>query len=118
MPSVNLLSGTTISELEATLILCEKLLKKELSSGKKGIILSKGNPNEIKLSYKHAVEVLDSIDKNFKYKGCMSFGICGTCEKFDTKKFTDGEFGYCNGTMKHKYDTCQNHSKLGGGFGL
>ena len=118
MKSINEQAGTTINELEATLILVEKLLQRQIDAGGKGIIISKGNTNEVKLTYKKALKVIHSIDKSFSYKGCKSYGICQTCKKFDSRGFTDGEFGYCGSEMKHKYDTCQNHSHTGGGFGL
>lgn len=116
--TLNESSGTTISELEATLILCKRLIEHEIKDGNKGLIIAKGKPNEVKLTYKRALKVVESIEKSFSYKGCTSYGICGTCKKFDTAKFQDKEFGYCKGEMKHKYDTCQNHSRSGGGFGL
>lgn len=118
MQSLNERSGTTINELEATLILARKLIQDKIDSGAKGLILAKGKPNEMKLTYKQALKVITSVEKCFGYKGCDSYGICATCTKFDTTKFQDKEFGYCNGDMKHKYDTCQNHSRSGGGFGL
>lgn len=116
--TLNQKAGTTISELEATLILVEKLIQQKIDDGGKGLIIAKGQPNQVKLSYKKALKVLSSIDKCFAYKGCDSYGICGTCSKFNTLKFQDKEFGYCGSEMKHKYDTCPNHSKSGGGFGL
>lgn len=116
--SLNEKAGTTISELEATLILLEKIIQQKIDAGAKGLIISRGNPNEVKLSYKRALKVLGSIDKCFAYKGCKSLGICQTCTKFNTAKFEDKEFGHCGSEMKHKYDTCQNHSRAGGGHGL
>lgn len=118
MASLNEKAGTTISELEATLILVEKLIQQKIDEGSKGLIIAKGQPNQVKLSYKKALKVIKSIDKCFVYKGCNSYGICATCTKFNTYKFQDKEFGYCGSEMKHKYDTCPNHSKSGGGFGL
>lgn len=116
--SLNEEAGTTISELEATLIMVKKLLKREIEAGHKGLIIAKGKPNEVKLTYKRALKAVESIENCFEYKGCRSYGVCATCEKFDTAKFQDNEFGYCGSEMKHKYDTCPNHSKSGGGFGL
>lgn len=118
MNSLNEKAGTTINELEATLILVEKLIQQRIDEGGKGLIIAKGQPNQVKLSYKKALKVISSIDKCFAYKGCKSLGICQTCKKFDTSKFESGEFGYCGSEMRHKYDTCQNHSKSGGGYGL
>lgn len=116
--SLNETTGKTISEFEAFLILAEKLINEKIEAGGKGLILAKGKPNEVKLSYKKALKILKSMDKCFAYKGCKSYGVCMTCNNFDTTKFQDKEFGYCGSDMKHKYDTCPNHSKLGGGFGL
>ena len=118
MKSLNETAGTTINELEATLILIEKLIQQKIDEGGKGLIIAKGQPNQVKLSYKKALRVIRSINKNFAYKGCKSIGICATCIKFNTSKFQDKEFGYCGTEMKHRYDTCQNHSKAGGGHGL
>lgn len=118
MKSLNEQQGTTISELEATLAVCRRLLRAKLNEGAKGIVFAKGKPNQVKMTYKKAYEVLKELEAYFGYKGCVSFGICKTCTKFDTTKFQDKRFGYCGNTMKHMYDTCEKHSKSGGGFGL
>ena len=56
MKSPNELAGTTISELEATLIMVKKLLNREIEAGHKGLIIAKGKPNEVKQTYKSLIQ--------------------------------------------------------------
>jgi hypothetical protein len=118
LKNLNESKGTTINELEAFLIVCEKLLEDKVKAGEKGIIIAKGKPNQIKISYKRALKILGSLRALFGLRGCFSFGICKTCTQFDSSQSGTKDFGNCQGKRVHKYDSCSNHSKQGGGFGL
>lgn len=119
MSSLNAIKGTTISELEIWLHLVGKSLRRQVDlNPKAGLILAKGKPNETRMRYKEALQTLESIEAYFALKGSMSIGICKTCDKFDTSGHTKKYFGTCRGRLVHEFDTCTEHSKSGGGFGL
>lgn len=119
MKGLNAAKGYTISELEATFALMEKLIEKRLSSRPDGgIILCKGKPNETRISYAQAKRVLDSLQVRLSQDGCFSFNVCKTCTRFRPGASAIGYFGTCGGKIVHEYDSCEKHSKYGGGYGL
>lgn len=119
MKSINAKSGKTVSELEATILYVISLLQDKVQEKPLGgIVFCKGKPNEIHIKYTDMVRVMDSLRDKLGIEGCMSYGICKTCSKFDSKNFSKKRFGYCGGTLKHEYDSCSKHSKTGGGFGV
>ena len=108
-----------ISDLEALLIVCEKLLNDKLEQKPKaGITLAKGKSNERKISYKEAKILLKLLGAYFGYKGCISIGVCQTCDYFEDAGRRG--IGMCkkNGSICHIWDTCKQHSKEGGGYGV
>lgn len=113
-------SQATISELEVLLVACDRILRKQIKEGKKGIVLAKGKDNEIKLSYKDLQKTIIKLRDYFGYKGAISIGICATCDSFSTKGHNNKCFGNCtcnsNKTV-HEFDTCDKHSTNGGGYG-
>nr|DAJ99820.1 MAG TPA: hypothetical protein [Caudoviricetes sp.] len=119
MDSLNEQKGTTVSKLELTLHMAKKALQRVVNENPKaGVIVAKGKKNETRLRYSEAIQVVEMIDDYFAMKGCKSFGICGTCTKFNNKGKTPDWFGVCGGKEVHVFDTCQQHSRKGGGFGL
>lgn len=121
MSSLNDSHGTTISELELTLIAVKKLLTQKIeASPKAGFIVAKGKPNEARLRYREMLQVIDSLEAKLSLEGCMSFGVCKTCGRFNPKVSSRKCFGACGTTNKimHEYDSCDAHTKQGGGFGL
>ncbi len=117
--SINLDKGLTVSDLEATFMILYEMLDKRMEENPKAGMKLESNDNEIKMRYKDVKKTLKQIEKSFAYKGCFSFGICKTCDNFDSKMFSGKKsFGYCGDTMKHAFDTCSKHSESGGGFGL
>lgn len=119
MNSLNADKGKTVSELEAMFIALEKLLDKQIESGEgKGIIIAKGKPNEVRVKYTDVKKTLKKMNDYFGIKGAMSFGICKTCTSFDNRGSSVGYFGNCRGKTVHEYETCSQHSREGGGFGL
>lgn len=119
MSSLNKSSGSTISELEVTLIAVRKLVKKRLKDNPKaGMVVAKGEPNEARLSYKAMLAVLDSLEVKLGQEGCLSFGVCKTCGRFNPKVSGRGCFGACGSRIVHEYDSCEKHTTEGGCFGL
>lgn len=119
MSSLNEDQGTTISELEVTFIALRKLLKQKLKENpKSGMLVAKGKPNEARLRYKDMLSVLDSLEVKLSQEGCLSFGICKTCGRFNPKVSGRGCFGACGNKIVHEYDSCEKHTQEGGCFGL
>lgn len=112
--SLNIENGTEVSDLELFFLVVQDLLQDKIESGKKGKKLKSGH----KLSYEKAQGILFNLNSYFAIQGCFSFGICQTCEKFGNGISSTGMIGMCNGQEKNWCDTCSNHSKKGGGFGL
>ena len=95
------------NELEMVLDMCERLLSDK--SG--GVVFNKGTEFESKLSYKQALQGVQSLKDYFRAKGCFSFSICKSCERWKTDCHGNKDFGTCpKGTMKHKYETCGEHT--------
>ncbi len=119
MKSLNEDKGTTISELEVTLIAMKRLLKKRVEDNPKaGMIVAKGKPNEVRVRYRDMLRVLDSLELKLSQEGCLSFGVCKTCGRFNPKTSATGSLGTCGSKVVHEYDSCEKHTKKGGGFGL
>lgn len=121
MTTLNEDKGKQISDLEALLITMNKLLDDKLEhKPKAGITLAKGKRNERKFRYSEAKEVLRQMESYFGIKGCISLGICDTCNQFDQRAHGNKAFGNCkrNGNTCHRWDSCPNHSKNGGGYGI
>lgn len=122
MKSLNLDKGFELNELEAFLLLVDKLLDKRLEENPKaGIILAKDKPNETRIKYKDAKKTLNKLSSHFSQKGCLSFGICGSCSYFNTNGYTTKALGRCKLNANKEmsaFDSCAGHSKSGGGFGL
>lgn len=119
MKSLNERKGATISELEVTLIALRKLIKRTLEvKPNSGMIIAKGKPNEARLKYQEMLVILDSLEVKLSQEGCLSFGICKTCGRFNPKVSGRGCFGACGNKIVHEYDSCDKHTLEGGCFGL
>lgn len=112
--SLNAEKGMKLSDLELFFILVEGLINDKISHGRKGKILA----NEEKMSYKYAASILYELYAYFAAKGCFSFGICGTCKKFGNAMTVSGMLGECRGQERHAFESCNEHSIEGGGFGI
>lgn len=119
--SLNEDKGKTISDLEAVLLVLRKVLDDKLEEKPKaGITLAKGKKNERRIRYSEAKKLLAQMESYFAVRGCLSFGVCDTCKNFDQRAHGNKAFGTCKrkNTMCHRWDSCDNHSKSGGGYGL
>lgn len=124
MKSLNLDKGFSINELEAFILIVDKMLEEKLQvNPKAGIVLAKGRPNEKKVRYKDLKKVLSTLELYFSQKGCLSFGICRDCGNFNGA----GYFSNCKGLGRcrlnsdkevNAYDSCSRHTVDTGGFGL
>lgn len=106
----------TVSELEATLLVCAKLLDRQLEQNPKaGMILA---PN-CRIKYKQCKETLEELYSKFALTGAFSIGCCQTCSYFNSAYSVTGTLGKCphKSDYVHIFDTCDKHSKSGAGFG-
>lgn len=120
-PTLNEEKGKIISDLEALLILMNKLLDDKLEQKPKaGITIAKGQPNEYRLRYKDAKSILKQMESYFGVRGCTSIGVCGTCIYFNPRPHANPAFGTCakGQITRHRWDSCDQHSKEGGGYGV
>lgn len=116
--SINADIGTTINELEATLIWMHKMAEKKAQEKPNGgFVMAKGKPNEIRLKYSEMADVIFSLKSKLGMEGCLSFGICKTCTNF-RKDCPGDKWGKCRGKDHHEYDSCDQHSVEGGSFGI
>ena len=114
-------NGGTISDLELTLTAVKKLLRKRLEENPKaGLVMSRGKKNEARMRYRDMAKVIESLEAKLSLEGCFSMGVCKTCKKFNPKVSGKGCFGSCGNSDKlvHEYDSCADHSKKGGGYGV
>ena len=110
------------NELEMALKIAMKAIDKLMEEKPKGgLIVNKDQDIEAKMSYKEAKLCMKRIERRSAMLGAFSFSICGNCTKWNTTPHcTDQykDFGDCVGKMTHRYDSCSNHSKTNGGWGL
>ena len=98
-----------MNELAMLLACAKKVLEKQESGG-----LKKENT---KMSYKRALECLESLETYFGLGGNLTIGICKDCSKW-TCVYTQSKhdcIGYC--TLKkihriHAYDTCDQNDSV------
>lgn len=112
--SLNVEKDLPLNDLEQFFLACQDLICDKVKSGKKGLKFSNGQ----KITYKKLQGMLYTLESFFAIKGYSSFGICGTCEKFGNACTNSGIIGYCKGKERHAFESCDEHSKSGGGFGL
>ena len=113
--------GTTVSDLEALIIVIGRLLDEKLEQKPKaGITIAKGKNNERRIRYSEAKVLLDRLENYFQSKGCFSIGVCQTCASLNQSAHGNKAFGTCVKTGKscHVWESCSDHSKSGGGFGV
>ena len=112
--SLNIDNNLDVSNLEALFLVTQDFLQDKIDQGKKGKRLRNGQ----KFRYDELQGVLRLLHSYFDLKGCFSFGICETCKKFGNGISSTGAIGVCRGQEKNWCDTCSEHLREGGGFGL
>ena len=121
MPS---LSNYKPNELEMALKIATKAVNQLLEQKPKGgLIVNKGQATEARMSYDEARLCLERLHRRFDILGAFSMGICGECTKWSTAEHDTGHWGDCgtcktSGKHMHRYDSCDQHSKKNGGWGL
>lgn len=118
---INEVKGKTISDLEAILVVFHKLLDDKLEEKPTaGITLAKDQKNEKKVRYSDVKVWLNELTDFFVVRGCFSIGVCDTCTNLNKAPHANKAFGTCKLTGKtcHIWDTCPQHSKKGGGYGV
>lgn len=75
------------------------------------------------MSYKEAKLCIERIRHRYSVQGAFSLGICAGCTQWNTAAHCTGnwnDMGTCrlSGKTTHRYDSCDNHSKENGGWGL
>lgn len=120
--SINAVQGKKVNEVEKFLMLAKRLIEAEMGAGKKGMVIHKGEPEEVKVKYENALRTCDRLYAYMGIKGAFSYGICKSCEHFNDAVSTIDTFGKCklrsDKHIAHIYDTCDKHSVKGGGFGV
>lgn len=116
--SINAQQGRKVNEVEKFFMLCSRLIKEKMDAGEKGFVIDRGEDTQIKIKYENALRTCDRLSSYMGIKGAFSFGICKTCDRFDKRASATDTFGKCGNDLKHIYDTCDKHSKRGGGFGV
>lgn len=112
------------NELEMALKIAMKAIDKLMAEKPTGgLIVNKGQDIEAKMSYREAKLCLERIQRRFGGLGAFSFGICGECTHWNTAAHDTGkwgDYGTCKLSKKHmhRYDSCEDHSKENGGWGL
>lgn len=119
LTSVNYDKGLPLNDLETLLLVCERLVRAKLDSNPKaGIILAKGKPNERRVRYSEAYELLVGLSDYFGIKGAFSLGTCDSCTNFKRSR-SNPAFGKCkaksgDSASVHQWDSCPGHK--GGGI--
>lgn len=100
--------------LEMLLKSCRKTIQDKVDVNQKAGLKVGDN----KLRYSEALELLKALENHFAIKGAFSFGICLSCTKFDNRGVYPKTLGKCNNKLVSIFDSCDQHSKEGGGPGL
>lgn len=117
-------SNCKLNELEMSLKIAMRAVNHLIEQKPKGgLVIHKGEPTESKMSYQEALLCLQRIERMFHLRGASSFGVCGGCSKWNPSGHNTGDYedmGTCTATQKftHRYESCGNHSKENGGWGL
>lgn len=111
------------NELELLLLCAKKALEKVVfEKPSAGVITNRGKKNEAKMRYFEALEGMQKLHTYFALRGAFSFGVCKSCTKWTTKGHNSvgDAVGDCKriGKTVCCYNSCDQHSKRGGGFGL
>lgn len=108
------------------LLACEKAIKKIVDeSPKAGLVVDKNEDTESRIRYGQVLIGIKRLNNHFAHIGAHSMGICDTCTHFSRAGVSSvaDSFGKCTNPkgkradLIHCYDSCNNHSVEGGGYG-
>lgn len=98
-----------MNDLELFFFAVQSIIQERIKDGKKGIKVNQGT----KISYHKLQGILFDLNCYFGLKGCFTFGICGTCNKFNNSKYSDGKIGDCKSQRKFWCDSCDQYAEVG-----
>lgn len=107
----------TISDLDATFMILYSLLTEKLEQEpKKGIILSKGNPNQRKIPWVKAMRLSHTLEDYFTFrKQLIGSQVCENCRYWLSISEASPHMGCCMKRNKkpiHKWYTCKRFEEL------
>lgn len=107
----------TISDLDAIFMILYSLLTEKLEQEpKKGIILSKGNPNQRKISWIKSMKLAHTLEDYFAFrKQLLSDQVCESCKHWSSISEASPHMGCCIKRGKkpiHKWYTCKRFEEL------
>lgn len=103
-----------IDDLDVLFIAVYNLLYEKIQQEpKKGIVISKGNPNQRKVRWKEILEIAHEAEDYFTFRkirtGC---DICGKCNNFQSVSEVSPYKGRCKArglTLVHAWGSCQRY---------
>lgn len=114
-----------ITEVEKAFIVLHKMVEKKLEEKQKsGMVVNKGCEDEVKLSYKELLSILDSLQYHVVVREQIkNRGICKNCDYFSRDGYTENHgrcrlksskrypvtnYGRCMGI----YDNCAHNTSM------
>jgi len=112
------------NEIQMFLKCAKKALQLQIDERpKSGLIVNKGTDQEARMRYVEAMTCIEKLETMFAVSGALSLGICHSCSYMDKRGHSSRHdcIGQCKlnkGKFVHDYNSCAQHSKEGGGYGL
>lgn len=103
-----------VDDLDVLFVAVYNLLYEKIQQEpKKGIVVSKGNPNQRKATWKEIMKIAHEMEDYFMFRklrtGC---DICGKCKNFQSTSDVSPYKGQCKArglTLVHAWGSCQRH---------
>lgn len=103
-----------IDDLDVLFVAIYNLLyEKTQKEPKKGIVVSKGNPNQRKATWREIIEIAHEAEDYFMFRklrtGC---DVCEKCKNFQPVSEVSPHRGHCKArglTLVHGWDSCQRY---------
>lgn len=104
-----------ITDLDVVFIALYNLVYEKIETGSsKGIIISEGNPNQRKVSWKKVMSISHMLEDYFMCRKLHGGGTCGECCNWESISEVSPHLGYCKVKDKkhiHKLSSCKLFSK-------
>ena len=103
-----------IDDLDVLFVSVYNLLYEKIQQEpKKGIVVSKGNPNQRRATWKEIMEIAHEAEDYFMFRklrtGC---DVCENCKNFQSVSEVSPHRGHCKArdlTLVHGWGSCQRH---------
>lgn len=103
-----------IDDLDVLFVAVYNLLYEKIQQEpKKGIVVSKGNPNQRRATWKEIMEIAHEAEDYFMFRklrtGC---DVCENCKNFQSVSDVSPHRGHCKArdlTLVHGWGSCQRH---------